>query len=134
MKPLRILGRDKRGIGAVEFALLAPAFIGMIFAATQLALVFFANAGIKNAVSEGARLATLFPRPSNEQIAARISQSRFGVEPAHLTGPTFTEGADNGAAFTEITMTYKAPISVIFFQLGPVTLKQTRRVYTQPGS
>lgn len=129
---LRDLLRDKGGVSVVEFALIAPVFIGLIFAVSQMAMVFFAQAGLKNAVSEGARLATLYPRPSNADISAKIARHRFGVDPAYLTGPTFVDGTSNGAVYTEITMRYSAPVNFIFYDFGPITLTQTRRVYTQP--
>ena len=130
----RNLLRDRRGISVVEFAFLAPVFIGLIFAVSQLGMLFFANAGLKNAVSEGARLATLYPRPTNAAISAKIARNRFGVDPSYLSEPTFAEGTSNGAAYTEITMRYSAPIDFLFYKVGPITLTQTRRVYTQPAS
>jgi Flp pilus assembly protein TadG len=132
MKIRSPLSRDSRGATLVEFAILAPVFLGMIIAAAQLGLLFFANAGLRNAVSEGARLATLYPRPTNAQIEAKITQRRFGLEPAHVTGPTFVEGTDNGANYTEITMSYAAPVNFLFYRVTGFTLSQTRRVYTQP--
>ena len=42
---LRRLLRDKEGVSVVEFALIAPVFIGLIFAVSQMAMVFFAQAG-----------------------------------------------------------------------------------------
>jgi Flp pilus assembly protein TadG len=129
------LKRDERGAGVVEFALIAPLFCAFIIAIGQLGLLFFANAGLTNALAEGARLATLFPRPSDAAIASRISQKRFGLDPALLTGPTINHFTPaNGATYAEITMTYSAPVNFLFLNLGPVRLTQTRRVYTQPIS
>ena len=125
--PLR---EDSRGVGAVEFALLAPLFLALIFAVVQLGLVFFANAGLKNAVSEGARLASIYPRPTNSQIAARISSTKFGLDPAHLSPPTIVDGIVDGARYADITMTYNAPLDFIFYQPPPIRLVQTRRVFT----
>ncbi len=131
---IRSIRDDTKGIGMVEFALFAPVFIGMIIAAAQLGLLFFANAGIKNAVSEGARLASLYPRPSNAQIAARITRHRLGVDPVYLTGPTFAEGVVSGSHYLEITMRYSAPVDFLFYKVGPITFTQTRRVYTHAPS
>jgi Flp pilus assembly protein TadG len=128
------LKRDQRGAGAVEFALIAPLFCAFIIGIGQLGLLFFANAGLTNAVAEGARLATLFPRPTDAAIAAQISQKRFGLDPALLTGPTIVNGVSGGATYADITMTYSAPVNFLFLNVGPVRLSQTRRVYTQPTS
>lgn len=123
---------DKRGAALIEFALLAPLFIGFIFAVTQVGLVFYANTGLRHAVSEGARLAQLYPRPTNTQIIARVNERRFGLDPAFVIGPTITEGTQDGARFAEITMSYAASIDIFFFKVGPFRLTKTRRVYTQP--
>jgi Flp pilus assembly protein TadG len=134
VRKLRRIGRDERGASVVEFALLAPVLVGFIIAISQLGLLFYANAGLGNAVSEGARLATLFPRPTNEQIAARINERRFGLDPAYVVGPTIVDGSDNGTPYADITMSYAAPLNFIFYKVGPIRLTRTRRVYTQPTS
>jgi Flp pilus assembly protein TadG len=133
IKPARI-GRDERGASVIEFALLAPVLVGFIIGISQLGLLFYANAGLGNAVSEGARLASLYPRPTNEQIAARINDRRFGLDPAYVRGPTIVEGVADGAPYAEITMNYAAPLNFIFYKTNPVRLSQTRRVYTQPST
>ena len=130
----RRIASDERGASVIEFALLAPVLVGFIVAMSQLGLLFFANAGLGNAVSEGARMATLYPRPTNEQIAERINDRRFGLDPAYVSGPTIVEGVADGAPYAEITMTYAAPLNFIFYNVGPVRLSKTRRVYTQPSA
>lgn len=132
MKNRKRLLRDNRGAAILEFAIIAPVFFGMIFAIAQLGLLFFANAGLGNAVAEGARLATLYPRPTDAQIMARITDKRFGLDPARIVGPTIVNGSLDGASYAEITMRYDAPMNFVFFDIGPVTLTKMRRVYTQP--
>ena len=90
------LGRDRRGATAVEFALIAPVLIAFLLGVAQLGVLFFANAGLQNALAEGARLATIFPRPSEAAVAAKITQQRFGLDPARLTDPSFAYGTTNG--------------------------------------
>ena len=126
------LRRDERGAGAVEFAIIAPVLFAMLIGMAQLGILFFANAGLKNAVGEGARLATLFPRPTNAQIIARINAKKYGLTASRITGPTIVSGTSNGATFADITMSYSVPIDFIFYRTNPVTLTQTRRVWTQP--
>ena len=132
MKMLRRLRKNENGAGAVEFALIAPVLFGFIFGVAQLGILFFANAGLRNSVGEGARLATLYPRPSDEQIIAKITEKKFGLDPAHLVGPTIVNGVSNGAPYAEISMSYSAPMNFLMFDMGPITLTKTRRVYTQP--
>ena len=133
MKSLRSLLRDRQGLGAVEFALIAPVIFAFIIAISQVGMLFYANAGLNNALADGARFAIIFPRPTNEQITARITDRRFGLDPAHITGPTYsTPVTTNGITHMDITLSYAAPMDFIFFTASPVTLSETRRVYLQP--
>ena len=127
------LFRDQRGAGAVEFAIIAPVLFAMLIGMAQLGILYFANAGLKNAVGEGARYATLFPRPTDAQIIARINAKKYGLTASRITGPTIVSGTSNGATYADITMSYSAPIDFIFYEIGPITITQTRRVWTQPS-
>ena len=73
MKIRRNLGTDQKGLGAVEFALVAPVLLGFILGLTQLGMIFFANADLHNAMGSGARLAAIWPRPTDDVIKARIT-------------------------------------------------------------
>ena len=48
--------RNRRGSAAVEFALVAPLFFGMLFAIIETALVFFAGQLLEQGTAESARL------------------------------------------------------------------------------
>ena len=121
--------RDRKGGAAAEFAIISPVLIGALVGLAQLGILFFANAGLSNAVAEGARYATIYPRPSNTQIQARISAQRFGLNPTYLTTPTITPGTSSGANYLEISMSYNVPLDFIFFDGPTVTLTKTRRAY-----
>ena len=129
----RTLLRSNRGAGLVEFALIAPVLITFIIGIAQLCGLFFANAGLKSAVGEGARLATIFPRPTNQEIITRITSRRFGLEPNRVSDPTLAHGKTaNGRNYVDIEMIYTAPISFIFFDLPPLTLVERRRAFIHP--
>ncbi len=123
------LRRDRRGGGAVEFALIAPLLFGAIIGIAQLGMLFFANAGLSNAVAEGARYATIYPKPTDTQIRARITAQRFGLNASYLTTASITPGTSNGAKFLDISMSYAVPLDFIFFDGPTVTLVKTRRAY-----
>ena len=38
------------------------------------------------------------------------------------------------ATYADITIGYEMPLNFIFFEVEPVTLSHTRRVYTQPAT
>jgi Flp pilus assembly protein TadG len=118
----------------VEFALIAPVLFGMIIAIAQVGMLFRADAGLRNALDDGARLASLSPKPANARITERILERRFGMDPARFVGPTYTSGTSNGAPFLEITVTYNAQLDFAFFKWGSVPLTKTRRIYTQAAA
>jgi Flp pilus assembly protein TadG len=154
-KPMHRLFLDRRGISAVEFALLAPVLFAFIIGLSQIGVLFNAQAGLRHAVQEGARYATLYvpnntgtrQRPTDQQIIDKISASKYGLVSANITGPTITTGtttvttaavaATNTSAGTyttaylDITMSYAVPLDFVFYHPAAITLTETRRVYVQ---
>ena len=122
---------DKRGAALLEFVFAVPILLTFIIAVAQLGTFFFANSGLKSAVAEGARYATIFPRPSNEQIVERIMSRRFGLDPSRVTAPTITDCVVGNRPCLSITMSYSAPIDFIFVETQPITIVETRRVFVQ---
>lgn len=120
---------DECGASAVEFALVIPVLLTMIIGIMQIAIMFFADAGLQQAVETGARYATIYPNPSDAQILAKVSSSKFGLDNSRITGPSVSHGTANGVKFVEVTMAYAVPLNFIFFQTDPVSLSHTRRAY-----
>lgn len=53
---LRRFRRNRRGSAAVEFALVAPIFFGLLFAIIELAMVFFASQVLETVTQDSARM------------------------------------------------------------------------------
>jgi Flp pilus assembly protein TadG len=125
--------RDRRGVSAVEFALVSPIFILLIVGAVQMGHLFYAHAGLRNAVSEGARYATIHPRPSSEQVVQRIRANREPLEAGRYSDPTvsFNQDAATGAWYADIAMSYSLGLNFVLFH-APVTLNYSRRAYVHP--
>lgn len=127
------LAMEERGAAAIEFGIIAPVLLLMLLGLLQLGVMFNAQAGLKNAVAEGARYATIYPNPSDTQIRDRITDRRFGMDPTLIVGPTITRrtdgGPDGNVKYVDITMTYSVPMNFVFFQLPAVQLTETRRAY-----
>ena len=121
--------RDRRGVGAIEFGLSAPLVIIMVVGIAQLGTLFAANAGLQQAIGEGARLATLFPRPDDATITARIRKAQFALNSAYLDAPTLTRGVANGVPYIDISMTYRPPLNFIFFTGPQISMTRSRRAY-----
>jgi hypothetical protein len=133
MKRRLPLLRDDRGLSAVEFALVCPVLFGFIIGTAQIGSLYFANAGLRNSIEEGARVAGVYPRPTDAVIKARMVKKRFGLKSQYLGTPVITTGKDGGADFIQISLTYKVPLDFVVVSVKPVTLTKTRRVYIYPA-
>lgn len=129
MKGLARLLRESRGVAAVEFAIIAPVIALFLVGLAQLGIVFMANAGLRNAVAKGARLATIYPTPSDQQLTQQMMENRFGLQDANLSPPTFAHGSVDGANYVDITVRYTVPLDFGIFRMQPITLVQSRRAF-----
>jgi len=116
----------------VEFAIVGPMLLLLIIATLQLGMLFFAQTGLKSAVSDGARLATVYPRPSDARIATHIQAKRFGLDPAALSAPTFVHTQVEGRDYIDIRMSYAANVRFMFIPVTTITLVEQRRTYVHP--
>lgn len=117
------------GATAAEFALVLPAFILLLLGSIQVGITFFNYTSLQNAIGEGAREATLFPRRDDTQIRNRITTAAFGLNPAKLSTPTIVRGTDNAQDFVDITVNYTVEFNFGVAAFPGVTLRQTRRAY-----
>ncbi|MFL6856400.1 MAG: TadE/TadG family type IV pilus assembly protein [Allosphingosinicella sp.] len=132
MRIRRNLARSEDGAGAVEFALVAPALFGFIIGLTQLGMLFFANADLHNAVAAGARLAMIWPRPTDDQIKQRIVSMLPKLDQSKLSAATVTHGTDAaGHDYADLAINYQVPLNFIFYKPPAITLRENRRVYIQ---
>lgn len=125
MKVFNCLKRDDRGATAIETAFALPVFIMMIWAIIQFGLMFRALAGIQHALGEGARLATLYPRPTDAAIKARISAKVYGIQPGIFTVPNPTAGT----GYLDLSVNYVQPTSLLLLPGPTINVTKTKRVW-----
>lgn len=130
---LRHLG-DETGAAAIEFALAIPVLIFMIWGMFQISILLEANAGVNQALGEGARYATIFDtttnsRPTDQQISDKITNARFGTgtwqDPSINTDNEATDG------YITINVEYDVPTDFLFFTGPNVAITKSKRVYIQ---
>ncbi len=131
-KLLTSLCRRTDGASALEFALVAPIILMMLFGSWNAGVMLFAQNGIRNAVETGARHATIYPRPSETQIRQVADQAYYGPSQGTLTSPQLAYAMQNGAPVVTISMTYTHQTFVPFLSLPPVTLSHQRTAYLAP--
>jgi hypothetical protein len=127
--------RDDGGSAAIEFAVAVPILIVMIWGMFQVAIVLQANAGVQQALGEGARYATIFDpttnaRPTDDEISDKITDSKFGIrgeweDPEIDTANEVTDG------YIDISVAYDVQTDFLVFPGPEITLSHSKRVYTQ---
>lgn len=128
LHPFRKYLSDCRGAAALEFALIVPVLIAMLLGIAMLGILFLAQAGLRSAVEDAARYATIWPKPSQAQIQTRITARRFGMDPANIVAPTVIFTTSSTPNYVTISMGYNITINYL---LGTKTiaLTETRRAY-----
>jgi Flp pilus assembly protein TadG len=128
LRLFRRLLADRRGATMLEFALVVPVLLAMLLGIVMLGMVFLAQAGLRSAVEDAARYATIWPRPSQTAIEARIAARRFGMDPANIVAPTITFNTSSSPNYVTISMGYNLTINYL---LGSktISLTETRRAY-----
>lgn len=139
MALLHKLARDDSGGAMVETALALPIGLTMIWGVIQFGLALYANAGIQNALGEGARYATLCVapnaatgcgRPTDEQIVTRISERRFSSTYGTFGTPTVAAGqTSSGLRYLDLKVTYSVVPSLILVNGPTIVFTRTKRVY-----
>ena len=124
---LRQLAHNRAGTSAIEFAVAVPVLVMLIWGIVQVGLLYEANAGMQHALGEGARLATIFPTPTDTEIQTKITSAKFGLENGTWGTPTIN--TDTTAKTKTISVTYSQPTDFLFFPGPNVTLSASKVVY-----
>ncbi|HEY0011819.1 MAG TPA: TadE/TadG family type IV pilus assembly protein [Allosphingosinicella sp.] len=122
------LRRDASGVTAIEFAIVAPILVFMVIGVAQMGALFYGHAALRNAVSEGARYATIHPRPTAAEVVARIQANRPDSVPGTFSTPvvTYTQNAATGNWQANVTMSYTATFNFVLTQF-PITFNYARQ-------
>ncbi|WP_114228775.1 MULTISPECIES: TadE/TadG family type IV pilus assembly protein [Sphingomonas] len=136
----RSLRRNQDGAAVVEFAFALPVLIMFIWGIAQFGMVMAADAGIQNALGEGARMATLFPRPASADVKTRMQNSLFGqflgsytIDDPVVQNNTVTNTTTNSTTTIGQTMdlkiTYTVTPDFLFFKGPQIVMPRSKRVY-----
>ena len=123
---------DFRGVAAIEAAILLPVLILAIVGVAQMGTLYFAHAGLRNLAADGARFASIAPRPTDAAIKARLQQGGFGLAPGRLSQPKITYGKDGLADYADIEVQYAVQLNFVFWSPESVPIVERRRVFLYP--
>ena len=129
MSRLFTLRSDQRGAATIEMAIALPTLVLFIWGIFQVGVAFQAKAGMQHALGEGARLATLYPKPDDSVIVSRMSDKVFGMNVGTFSTPTVT--TPTGCATCRVlTVSYTVTPNFLLFNGPPITITRTKQVYT----
>ena len=107
--------RAERGAVAVEFALILPILIMLVFGIVEFSIAYNHQQGLHAAAREGARVASL-PQSDQATIAARVRSALQGVlSPTDIQNATITvtpssnQPCSSVAPGTNVVVTVSAP-------------------------
>lgn len=130
MRLLKKIRRNQDGAAVIEMAFALPALIVLMWMIVQLGLVFRAMSGIQHGLGEGSRLATLFPKPTNEAVQTKITDAVYGIGPGSFTIETPTTGTLDGANYLDLRVTYTQPTDMLLFPGPTISVSRSKRVWT----
>jgi Flp pilus assembly protein TadG len=87
MKAQRLRSKNQEGAGLVEFAVLAPLFVALLFGLVEFGLFLYDKEVLTNASREGARFGVVYttPRKTSTEISTKVQD--------FLTNAGFTDTA-----------------------------------------
>jgi Flp pilus assembly protein TadG len=105
---IRSLARPKRGQAMIEFALILPIFLLVVFGTLDLGRIVFLKAELENAVREGARVGLVSESFNVPDVRNRI-QAQTGLANATVTA-TCSGACEYGST---VSVTATLPVSVV---------------------
>lgn len=129
LKLIKKIRRNERGVAAIEMAFALPALVIMLWMIVQLGLVFRAMSGMQHGLGEGARLATLYPKPSETTIRTKITDAVYGIGPGNFTIADPVSGTADGATYLDLRVTYSQQTNLLLLPGPMINVTRTKRVW-----
>lgn len=127
----RSIRSNEQGAAAIEMAFALPILLLFVFGIFQFGVILQANAGMQHALGEGARYATLYPKPADNLIQAKMSDAVFGMNIGSFGTPqVITPATTDCTNCRDLQVTFTVTPNFVFFNAPPVTLTRSKRVYT----
>ena len=126
----RRLVRNERGAAVIEMAFALPALVILIWGSVQLGLMFRAMAGIQHSLGEGARLATIWPQPTDDAIETRMEEVVYGIEPGTFTiHPPEAGLSDAGEPYLDLKVSYTQETNLLLLPGPTISVEREKRVW-----
>ena len=103
------LWTDRSGAAALEFGLLLPVFVPLMFGLIQVGQLFWTQTALQHAVEMAARCATI---NSTACGSTSLTQTYATTQAYGLTFPNGTFTATTAACGNQVSATYSFPVTV----------------------
>lgn len=121
MKNLNKLNKKEDGAALIEFAIVLPLLLTLIFGTIEFGLFFFNKQVLTNAVREGARRGVVMrsqPRSVSEEDAAVVARVMQFVDNNLVTFGNFSFGEDDVIVYSVVDESTGDPITRVEADLG----------------
>ena len=126
---LRKIRREESGAAVVEMALSLPILLLMIYGMFQVGVIMAADAGMQHALGEGARMATLYPTPTDASIKSKMQSKVFGMYIGSYTVADPVTVSSAATKYKDLSVSYTVTPNFLFFNGPAITLNRSKRVY-----
>ena len=123
------LSRNEKGAAVIEMAFALPILIMLLWMVVQLGLVLRAMSGIQHSLGEGARVATLWPVPSENTITNKMEAAVYGIGPGNFTIVDPVAGTADGSDYLDLQVTYTQDTDLIFLPGPTINVSRSKRVW-----
>ena len=121
----RRIHKDDRGSAAIEFAIVAPAFLVLLFGILAFGWAINAISSVNFAAERAARAFQLKPTMTAKEIEAAIEQRFSYLDQSNLTVTLTTDTLSGGYRLGHVTATYSLVIEVPLLGTYPVDYSST---------
>ncbi len=125
--------REERGAAVVEFAIVLPLLVLLVFGIVEFAIAYNRQQGLHAAAREGARVAAL-PQTTTSDVVSRVHSALQGVlSPSDINNvtvtvtPSGTQPCNNAAPGTHVVVSVTAPDQLTIPLFSSQTLTLTGR-------
>jgi Flp pilus assembly protein TadG len=119
MKTQRLRSNNQKGAGLVEFAVLAPLLVVLLFSLVEFGLSLYSKEVLTNASREGARYGVVYcsPRKTTAQIKTQVQDylTKSGFTDTASINVTGAQGSSGSALTVYVTYPYTFQVLPGFF-------------------
>jgi Flp pilus assembly protein TadG len=120
---------DRAGTAAVEFGMVIPVFLAMVFGTVEFARYMWSEHALDYAAEQASRYALANPSASNTDVKTYAENQVMTVNESKVTITVVDENLD-GIEYLKVTVTHPFETLLPLVPFGPFTLTRVARIPT----